>query len=95
VHGSVTVPPAAAGAHLEVRLQAPTAGLARAGHVLTVGRLVRSSVPAGTVSFRVPLDARAKRALRVRRHLALGVTVVLTPPHRAPTTLHRAVTLRA
>lgn len=45
-----------------------------------VGRLVRSSVPAGVVAFKVKLDSQARRALRHRHRLALTVKVTLTPP---------------
>ncbi len=59
-----------------------------------VGRLVRSSAPAGTVSFTVSLDAQAKRALRHHHKLALTVKIVLTPKHGAAMTLTRSVVVR-
>jgi hypothetical protein len=82
VHGTVQIPAADGGARLEVEL------LAR------VGRLVRSAAPAGTVSFKVPLDAAAKRALRRHHKLALTVRIVLTPVHGAAVTLTRGLVLR-
>jgi hypothetical protein len=59
-----------------------------------VGRLVRSSAPAGKVSFTVSLDAAAKRALRRHHKLTLTVKIVLTPKHGAATTLTRSLALR-
>jgi plastocyanin len=95
VRGKLALSQAAAGGRLEVRLQASSAALARHSHQVQVGRLLRTQLAAGTASFRVPLDARAKRALKARRRLALSVTLVVTPPTGAAVTLHRAVTLRA
>jgi plastocyanin len=96
VRGSLALSQAAAGGRLEVRLQASSAALARAGraHLVQVGRLLRSPLAAGTVSFRVPLDARARRALKARHRLAVTMTLVLTPAQGAAVTLRRAVTLR-
>jgi len=96
VRGSLAVSQAGAGGRLEVRLQASSAALARSGrrHLVQVGRLLRASVGAGAVAFSVPLDARARRALKVHRRLVLSVTLVLTPAHAAAATLHRTVTLR-
>jgi hypothetical protein len=95
VRGSLAVSKAAAGGRLEVRLQAASAALARAGHprLVQVGRVVRSPLAAGTVSFKVPLDARGRHALRARRRLAVSVTMVLAPAHGPALTLKRAVTL--
>jgi hypothetical protein len=95
VHGTVQIPAADGGARLEVELLAQGASLAkvkRSGS-FRVGRLVRSSAPAGTVSFTVSLDARAKRALRHHK-LALTVKIVLTPKHGAAMTLTRSVVVR-
>ncbi len=96
VHGAVQIPAADGGARLEVELLAQGASLAkvkRAGSS-RAGRLVRSSVPAGTVSFTVSLDAQAKSALRHRHKLALTVKIVLTPKHGASMTLTRSVVVR-
>jgi hypothetical protein len=96
VHGTVQIPAADGGARLEVELLAQNASLAkvkRAGSS-RVGRLVRSSAPAGKVSFTVSLDARAKRALRHHHKLALTVRIVLTPVHGAALTLTRSLDLR-
>jgi plastocyanin len=96
VRGSLLVSQAGAGGRLEVRLQASRASLARAGRgtLMVVGRLLRSQLTPGPLSFRVALATRARRALRRNRRLALKVTLVLTPAHGTPLTLHRAVTLK-
>ena len=96
VHGTVQIPAADGGARLEVELLAQGALLARVqrGGGSRVGRLVRSSAPAGTVSFTVALDAQAKRALRHRHKLALTAKIVLTPKHGAAMTLTRSVVVR-
>ncbi len=96
VHGSVDVSQAGAGGRLEVELLARSASLASAGHSsrVQVGRAVRTSLPAGTVTFRVAIDAGARHALRVHRRLALSVKITLTAPHRSPVVLTRSVVLR-
>jgi cell division septation protein DedD len=96
VHGTVQIPAADGGARLEVQLLAQGASLAKVkrGGSSRVGRLVRSSAPAGTVSFTVSLDAQAKRALRDHHKLALTVKIVLTPKHGAAMTLTRSVVVR-
>jgi plastocyanin len=95
VHGSVEVASAGAGGHLEVDLFASGASLARAEHSSRqrVGRLVRSSLRAGAVSFTVSLNARAKHALSHKRRLALIVAITLTPPHGKALVLQRNVVL--
>jgi hypothetical protein len=96
VHGTVQIPAADGGARLEVQLLAQGASLAKVkrGGSSRVGRLVRSSAPAGTVSFTVSLDAQAKRALRRHHKLALTVKIVLTPKHGAAMILTRSVVVR-
>jgi len=96
VHGTVQIPAADAGARLEIELLAQGASLAKVkrGGRSRVGRLVRSSTPAGKVSFVVSLDAQAKRALRHHHELALTLKIVLTPKHGAAMTLTRSVVLR-
>jgi len=93
VHGAVDVSQAAAGGSLEVELLARSASIASAGHSsrVRVGRLVRSSLRAGTVTFTVALDAAARHALRLHGHLALSVKIVLTAAHGAPLTITRSV----
>ena len=87
VHGSIVVSQAGARGRLEVDL------LARGG--VLVGRFVRSSLPSGTVSFSVALDAKARRALAHRGHLALSVRLVLTPLAGLPVRIVRGVVLHA
>ena len=79
-----------------MQLLAQGASLAKVkrGGSSRVGRLVRSSAPAGTVSFTVSLDAQAKRALRDHHKLALTVKIVLTPKDGAAMTLTRSVVVR-
>ena len=81
VHGSINVSQADSGGRLEVGLLAAGASLAKTGHSeqVRVGRLVRSSLKAGSVSFSVPLSAKGKAALRRHRRLALTVKITLTP----------------
>ncbi len=96
VSGSLDVSAAGAGGRLEVNLLARRASLASAKHAaaVRVGRLLRNSVSAGSVSFTVKLDAQALRALRRLRHLALSVRITLTPQHGPAVTVTRTVELR-
>jgi plastocyanin len=91
VRGSVAISPAGVGARLEVDLLAKSASLAGAGHPVRVGRLVRSSLPAGKVSFSVPLNARARGALRRRGHLALSVRLTIRTPSGQGVSITRSV----
>jgi hypothetical protein len=97
VHGSLEVSQAGAGGRLEVGLFAAGASLARVGHPaqVRVGRLVRSSLQAGSVSFSVRLSAKGKAALRRHRRLVLAVKITLTPLHGAAVTVARVVVVRA
>ena len=97
VRGSIEVSQAGSGGRLEVALFAAGASLAKAGHPaqVRVGRLVRSSLQAGRVSFSVSLGAKGKVALRRHRRLALTVKVTLTPLHGAAVTTSRGVVVRA
>lgn len=106
VHGSADV--GQAGSTLTVDLLASRALLARsstaatasAGHLVrrsataSAGHLVRRSVGPGKVSFSVPLNATARRALRRHRRLALKVKVRVTAPAGRAGTTTRRVTLR-
>jgi plastocyanin len=93
VHGSVAVSQAGAGGRLEVDLLARSASLAGARHrpLAQVGRLVRPSLQAGKVSFTVGLNARARRALRRHRRLALTARISLSPLHGSAVTVARSV----
>jgi hypothetical protein len=97
VHGSIRVSQAGSGGRLEVGLFAAAASLAKTGHSkqVRVGRLVRSSLKAGSVSFSVPLSAKGKAALRRHRRLALTVKITLTPQHGAAVTVTRVVVVHA
>lgn len=97
VRGSVEISQAGVGGRLEVDLLASGASLAKAGRSprVLLGRLVRSSLYAGTTSFTVTLSAKGKAALRRRRRLALTVKITLTPLHGAAVTLTRGIVLRA
>ena len=97
VHGSIGVPQADSGGQLEVSLFATRASLAKAGHSgrVRVGRLVRSSLKAGSAPFSVSLSARGKAALRRHRRLALAVKIVLTPQYGAAVTVTRSVVVHA
>jgi hypothetical protein len=59
------------------------------GHApsVQIGRFTRSSVRPGLLHFAVALDARARRALRRRRDLAITVKVILTPASGGPSTV--------
>ncbi len=96
VRGSVKISQAGVGGRLEVDLLASGASPAKAGRSsqVQVGRLVRSSLHTGAVSFSVSLNARAKAALRRHRRLALTVKVILTPLHGAEVTVTRGVLMR-
>jgi plastocyanin len=93
VRGSLRVSQAGAGGSLEVNLLANSATLSRAAHPkrVIVGRFARESVKAGTQSFSVKLDAKARRALSHRHRLALTVRIVLTPFYGEATTVTRSV----
>ncbi len=97
MHGSIKVSRAGSGGRLEVGLFAAGASLAKAGHPaqLRVGRLVRSSLKTGRVSFSVPLSAEGKAALRRHRRLALTVKITLTPQRGAAVTVTRVVVMHA
>jgi hypothetical protein len=97
VHGSIKVSPAGAGGRLEVCLFAAGASPAKGGRPaqVRVGRLVRSSLKAGSVSFSVPLNAKGKASLRRLRRLALTVKITLTPVHGEAVTATRGVVVHA
>jgi hypothetical protein len=85
VRGSVKISRAGIGGRLEVDLLASGAAPGKAGHSpqVRVGRLVRSSLYAGTTSFTVALNAEGKAALHRHRRLTLTVKITLTPQHGA------------
>jgi hypothetical protein len=93
VRGSIDLSQDGAGGRLEVGLFASAASLAETVHSrpVRVGRLVRSSLKAGSVSFSVPLSAKCKASLRRHRRLAVTVKIALVPPRGAAVTLTRVV----
>jgi hypothetical protein len=97
VHGSIKVAQTGTGGRLEVGLFAAGASLAKPEHPVRVrvGRLVRSPLQAGSVSFAVPLSANGKAALRRHRRLALTVKITLTPQHGTAVTITRGVVVHA
>jgi plastocyanin len=95
VRGSVALSQASAGGRLQVLLLARQASLSSvaAPPMSRIGRLVRSPLGAGRLSFAVPLKRVARRALRRRQRLSLTVRVIVTPPGGAALTLTRGVVL--
>jgi plastocyanin len=96
VRGSLAVSAAGAGGSLEVDVLAKAAALAGVRHATSVrvGKLERGSLAAGTVRFRVPLSARARRALVRRGRLALAVQITLRPVGGVAAKIGRGVVLR-
>src|SRR4029077_6221198 len=96
VRGSLEVSSAGAGGRLEVDLLAKRVSLASArSSYLRVGRLVRSAVGPGNVTFRVPLSASGRRELARAGRLVLLVEIKLAPHAGKAVLLKRGVTLRA
>jgi plastocyanin len=93
VHGSIEVTSSGGGGRLEVDLLARAASPAANPHrgQLLVGRLVRTSVPAGKVTFSVALNPRGKSMLRHHHRLTLTVRVTFAPP--AGTTVSRITSI--
>jgi plastocyanin len=96
VRGSLAVSQAGARGRLELDLLANAASLGGAGHAprVQVGKLVRTSLAPGTLTFSIPLSARAKRALSRKGHLALTLRLVLRPTSGSAVTASRALLLR-
>jgi hypothetical protein len=97
VHGSIKVSAAGVDGRLEVALFAAGASLAKTGHPapVRVGRLVRSSLQAGSVPFSVSLNAKGKAALHRHRRLTLTVKLTLIPLHGTAESTTRSVALHA
>ncbi len=96
VRGALDISRAGVGGRLTVTLLAGTTS-PKAKHATKarIGRLQRSSLRAGTVSFAVPLDAHARALLHRHKRLALTVQIVITPIHGAAVTVTKSVVLRA
>ena len=94
--GALVLSRAAGGGRLEVDLLARAAALARAGTVrqALVGRLLRSHLNPGRLSFTVPLNSRARGALRRHGRMAITVRIVVTPPSGKPAVITRGVAMR-
>ena len=74
VRGSVEVLAAGAGGKLVVELKT------KGKKGVLAGKSTKAGVAAGKASFSVPLNAKAKSALKSKGKLALTVTIVFTPP---------------
>jgi plastocyanin len=96
VRGSIELSPAGAGARLEIDLLASGAALGRGRHAapVRVGRLARSALKPGRVSFTASLNGSGRAALRRRGRLALTVRIALTPAHGATVSVTRLVVVR-
>jgi plastocyanin len=81
VRGTLDISHAGAGGRLEIDLFAQGASLAKTNHhaLVRVGRLVRSSLSAGKLSFSVRLNVKARQVVKRHRRLALTVKLTLTP----------------
>jgi hypothetical protein len=88
VHGALVVSSVGSGGELQIELL--TKGVAAA-----VGKLVRSSLRVGKLTFALSLSAKGRAALRRHRRLALTVKVTLTPLHGAAVTVTRGVVVHA
>jgi plastocyanin len=97
VRGSVAISQAGAGGRLEVDVLAKSASLATSGHanLVRVGKLVLSHLRAGKNTFSVPLNGRARRALRRRGRLALSARIAVSASGASGQTLTRSVVVRA
>ena len=95
VKGSVDVSQTGAGGSLQVDLLATRARLFGPGHAgrMRVGRLTRSSLTEGHISFTVSLKGVARRALKRDEHLSLQVKVTVTPSQGEALSRMRAVIL--
>jgi hypothetical protein len=86
VHGSLVV--SSSGSEGQLQIELLTKGAA------PVGKLVRSSLHAGKLTFALTLSAKAKHTLKIHHRLALTVKIVLTPKHGVAMTLTRSVVVR-
>lgn len=95
VRGSIALSQAAAGGKLEIQLLARRAALLGAGRsgTMRVGKLIRSHLNAGRLSFRVSLKRVARIALRGSERLALTVRITVRAPSQEPLKLKRGVVL--
>jgi plastocyanin len=94
VRGSVDLSQAGTGGRLEVDLLARSAALASNGAQASAGRLVLNALRAGNVSFAVPLNGRARSALRRHHRLALSARIQLQAPAASSLKITRSLLLR-
>ena len=87
VHGSLVVSSAGSEGQLQIELLAK-------GAAAPLGKLLRSSLHAGKLTFSLVLNAKAKHTLKTHHKLALTVKIVLTPKHGSAMTLTRSVVVR-
>jgi hypothetical protein len=87
VHGSLVV--SSTGSEGQLQIELLTKGAAA-----PVGKLVRSSLHAGKLTFALPLSAKAKHTLKAHHRLTLTVKIVLTPKHGAAMTITRSMVVR-
>ena len=88
VHGSLVVSSAGSGGQLQIELLPK-------GAAAPVGKLVRSSLHAGKLTFALSLRTKGKAALRRHGRLTLTVKITLKPQHGPVVTVTRAVVVRA
>lgn len=97
VRGVIQVPPVAAGGTLVIELftRAAAPGKGRRPGEVAVGRLVRTSLPTGTLLFAARLNRAGRAALTRRRALLLTAMLTLrTGSQRVMVALKRRVVLR-
>jgi hypothetical protein len=87
VHGSLSVSSAAVGGRLRIELFAK-------GVATPVGKLARSALKVGKLTFAVPLTTKGKAMLRAQAKLALTVKITLTPPQGPAVSVTRRVVVR-
>jgi hypothetical protein len=88
VHGSLVVSSVGSEGRLQIELLTK-------GAAAPVGKLLRSSLHAGKLTFVLPLSAKGKAALRRHRRLTLTVKITLTPQHGATVTVIRRIVVHA
>ena len=88
VHGSLVVSSAGSGGRLQIELLSK-------GDAVLLGKLVRSSLHAGKLTFVLPLSAKGNAALRRHRRLTLTLKITLAALHGAAVTVTRGVVLHA
>jgi hypothetical protein len=88
VHGSLVVSSLGSKGRLQIELLTM-------GATVAVGKLLRSSLHAGKLTFALLLNTKGKAVLRRHRRLTLTVKITLTPVHGGAVTVTRSVVMRA